>query len=57
MDEICNKEKTFPKQWIINNGTDISTEFIDYVLPLIQGENTVKFENGLPVYLKPVYID
>lgn len=57
VDDICNKEKKFPKQWIINNGTDISKEFLDYVLPLIQGENTVKFENGLPVYLKPVYFD
>ena len=23
VEQVCNKEKTFPKEWIINNGTDI----------------------------------
>lgn len=52
--EVCNKEKLFPEKWIIN-GNDISTEFLDYVRPLIQGENHIKFENGIPKIMKPVY--
>lgn len=48
---ICNQEKKFPKEWITKNGTDISAKFLDYVLPLIQGEPVRKMENGLPLYL------
>lgn len=51
VDAVCNKEKTFPKEWITNNGTDIGPEFLSYVLPLIKGEPERCMENGLPVYL------
>lgn len=50
VNEVCNREKTFPNQWIISGGADISNEFLDYVMPLIQGEVERKMENGLPVY-------
>ena len=56
VNEVCNKEKKFPAEWITGNGTDISTEYVDYVTPLIQGENRVPFEDGLPQHLKPAYI-
>ncbi len=55
VDRVCNREKKFPKEWIVGNGTDVSNEFVEYVTPLIQGESEVRFENGLPVYLRPVY--
>ena len=51
VNEICNKEKTFPAQWITKGGTDIGPEFLSYVLPLIKGEAERKMENGLPLYL------
>lgn len=51
VNEVCNKEKTFPAQWITKNGTDIGPEFLTYVLPLIRGEADRKMENGLPLYL------
>lgn len=51
VNEVCNKEKTFPAQWITKNGTDIGPEFLTYVLPLIRGEADRKMENGLPHYL------
>ncbi|MFQ7586190.1 MAG: 6-phosphofructokinase, partial [[Clostridium] symbiosum] len=38
VNEICNKEKTFPAEWITKGGTDIGPEFLSYVLPLIKGE-------------------
>ena len=45
---ICNQEKTVPLEWITENGSDVSREFIDYALPLIQGSVNVPEENGLP---------
>ncbi|HIU26236.1 MAG TPA: 6-phosphofructokinase [Candidatus Copromorpha excrementigallinarum] len=52
---VCNREKKFPDEWIISEGTDISQEFINYALPLIQGESCVPFEKGLPQYMRPAY--
>ena len=30
VNEICNKEKTFPAEWITKGGTDIGPEFLSY---------------------------
>lgn len=35
---IANVEKTVPQEWIINDGTGVSQEALDYMRPLIQGE-------------------
>jgi len=46
---VCaNMEKKVPREWINKEGNNVTQEFIDYVLPLIQGENKRKRENGLP---------
>lgn len=50
VNEVCNREKPFPVEWITGNGTDISPEFISYALPLIQGEAKRPMRQGLPVY-------
>ena len=48
---ICaNTEKKIPREWINEHGTYVTQEFIDYVLPLIQGENTRTLENSLPCF-------
>ena len=47
---VANAEKVFPKDWITDNGTNISSEAIDYFLPLINGEVTIKTKNGMPVH-------
>lgn len=49
--EICNFEKKFPLEWINDSKNGIKKEFIDYVIPLIQGENKSSFKNGLPEYI------
>ena len=50
---VCaNMEKDIPREWITDNGTFVTREFIDYVLPLIQGENRRIIENGLPRFAK-----
>lgn len=51
VNQVCNQEKLFPREWITNEGTDIDEEFITYALPLIQGESRPPMENGLPVLL------
>ena len=48
----ANTEKTVPLEWIINNGTGISNEFVKYAMPLIQGEVEMVKENGLPRFAK-----
>ena len=50
---ICaNAEKKIPREWITENGTFVTQEFINYVLPLIQGDNKRKQENSLPRFAK-----
>lgn len=50
VNEVCNREKKFPAEWITKDGTDVAPAFVEYALPLIQGEPKRRMENGLPVY-------
>lgn len=51
IDGIANEAKSVPVEWINEAGNDITDEFISYLRPLIQGEVTMHYENGLPVYM------
>ncbi len=44
----ANEEKKVPAEFISAEGNDVTAEFIDYALPLIQGECDVKYKNGIP---------
>lgn len=46
--EVANAEKKVPREWINEAGNGILQPFIDYALPLIQGESQMPIENGLP---------
>lgn len=48
LEEVANKEKKIPDEWITNDGVGLKQEFIDYALPLIQGATNLPFEQGLP---------
>lgn len=48
---IANIEKVVPKDWIINDGTYVAKELVDYMLPLIQGELGAYMVNGLPRHI------
>ena len=48
--EIANEAKSVPREWINEAGNDVTQELIDYIYPLIQGECTIEYKNGLPVY-------
>ena len=47
---ICNQEKAVPSEWIIDEGSDISDAFIDYVRPLTQGYVELPTQNGIPLF-------
>lgn len=51
VDDIANQAKSIPREWINEAGNDVTPELLDYMLPLIQGEPQVKYQEGLPVYL------
>lgn len=52
VNDICNKEKPVPMEWITENGSDIGPEFIAYARPLIQGKVDVPMgEDGLPAFV------
>ena len=50
VNEVCNREKKVPLEWIINEGTDVSEAFIQYVRPLIQGSVRLPERDGIPVF-------
>ena len=51
--ELAEKnKKTVPTEWIVNNGTGLSDEFVKYALPLIQGDAKAPLEDGLPRFAK-----
>lgn len=52
LDLAANTEKKIPKEWIINNGTFLSQDYIDYALPLIQGDCKAPLEDGLPRFAR-----
>ena len=54
---VANTEKKFPTEWINADGNGVTQGFIDYCLPLIQGETGMVKEDGLPrfVQLKKVF--
>ncbi|MBQ7374134.1 MAG: 6-phosphofructokinase [Clostridia bacterium] len=49
---IANAEKKIPLDWIEKDGAHLTQKYIDYALPLIQGEPDRRMENGLPSYAK-----
>lgn len=51
VEEVANREKLIPREWINDQGNDVTSTLIDYILPLIEGELTLSYENGLPNYM------
>ena len=52
LSEVANFEKKVPLEWINEEGNGVNQGFIDYALPLIQGENHRATENGLPRFAR-----
>ena len=52
LSSVANFEKKVPLEWINEEQNGLKHEFIDYVLPLIQGEPALPRENSLPRYAR-----
>ena len=50
--KIANIEKKVPREWINEAGNYVTSEFINYVRPLIQAELTPMMVDGLPRHLR-----
>ena len=46
--EVANVEKKIPREWINEAGNGVNHQFIDYALPLIQGEPDLPKVDSLP---------
>ncbi len=57
--DVANTEKKLPLEWINAEGNGITDGFVEYCLPLIQGETPMEKENGLPRFcnLKKVFAE
>lgn len=51
LDQVANAARTVPRNWINEEGNDVTEEMMRYLRPLVQGEVQTDFQNGIPVYL------
>lgn len=51
LSDIANVEHFIPKDWISEDGMMVNEKFVEYALPLIDGEVQVPTEAGLPKYV------
>lgn len=49
--QVANLEKKIPADWINEEGNGVKKELITYLSPLVQGELSSFYENGMPSYL------
>ena len=48
LDVVANSVRFLPKQWLSDNGIDVTDEFVEYARPLIQGGwPDIELDNGL----------
>ena len=50
--EVANVEKKIPREWINETGNYVNHQFIEYALPLIQGEPDLPKEDSLPRFAR-----
>ena len=46
--EVANTEKKLPRSWINEEGNGVNHQFVEYALPLIQGEPDLPKVDSLP---------
>ena len=52
LENAANVEKKIPREWINAAGNGVEPPFLEYVLPLIQGDPDIPKENGMPRFAK-----
>lgn len=53
---IANEVKSVPVEWINEAGNDVTEDVISYLTPLISGEVSIPYKNGVPVYLDVTHL-
>ncbi len=51
---VANRTKPVPSSWIAADGMGLTVDFERYARPLIAGEPTLAWEDGLPQRLAPL---
>ena len=51
---VANAERRVPAAWIREDGMDVTSDFADYVRPLVAGEVAPLFVDGLPLHVEPL---
>lgn len=57
LSKVANYTKSFPKEWIDLKNRWVTKDAIEYMLPLIQGNVEMPYENGLPKYIRFIKLD
>ena len=57
LDDIANKAKIVPREWITESENDVTEEMIRYIRPLIRGEAAISWTDGKPVYLSVAHLN
>ncbi|MEO6992716.1 MAG: 6-phosphofructokinase [Lacunisphaera sp.] len=52
LSDVVGNLKKLPKEWVNEDGISLNFQFFRYATPLIQGEVTVPYDNGLPSYVR-----
>lgn len=52
LESVANYEKKVPLEWINSEGNGVTGEFIDYALPLVQGEPDRELEYSMPRFAR-----
>ena len=52
LNDVANKEKKIPAEWMNEEGNFVKQPLIDYMRPLIMGEVEIRMEDGLPRYAR-----
>lgn len=52
LNDVANTERKIPREWINEEGNGLLKPYIDYVLPLIQGESCPPMVDGVPRFAK-----
>lgn len=52
LSDVIGNLKKLPREWINEDGVSLNFQFFRYATPLIQGEVTVPYDNGLPSYVR-----
>jgi 6-phosphofructokinase 1 len=52
LEDVANREKKMPRNYITRDGFNITGEARDYLAPLIMGEAYPQYRNGMPQYVR-----